>query len=128
MQPWTVIRWYSSSTSNANEILKLRRGRRIQRNCISTRTVRGVLYFFSSHFHHLILVFAVTPYASVYSRDLVWSPQGSQEKTLGSAPKPANPDILLAKLRPGQVSCLDPISPILHSPSFDTEKKNSYRK
>ncbi|KDQ16574.1 hypothetical protein BOTBODRAFT_186569 [Botryobasidium botryosum FD-172 SS1] len=40
--------------------------------------------------------------SNIYSRDLVWSPQGSQEKTLGSPPKPANPNILLAKLRPGQ--------------------------
>ena len=43
--------------------------------------------------------------AHVYARDLVWLPQGRQEKMFSGpegAVRPANPDILLAKLRPGQ--------------------------
>ncbi|KAG8931513.1 DNA-directed RNA polymerase core subunit rpc40 [Tulasnella sp. 418] len=41
--------------------------------------------------------------SSVYSRDLVWVPQGDQEERFSKyPPKPANGNILLAKLRPGQ--------------------------
>ena len=41
----------------------------------------------------------------VYSRDLVWAAQGGQaERFAGCPPQPANGNILLAKLRPGQVN------------------------
>jgi hypothetical protein len=40
----------------------------------------------------------------VYSSALEWVPQGDQETDFADAPcKPANDNILLAKLRPGQV-------------------------
>lgn len=38
----------------------------------------------------------------VYSRDLVWVPQGDQEERFPNGIKPVHDDILLAKLRPGQ--------------------------
>lgn len=39
----------------------------------------------------------------VKSGDLVWVPQGEQEEVFaGNPPRPTNPDIVLAKLRPGQ--------------------------
>ena len=41
--------------------------------------------------------------ADVHARDLEWVPQGHQLEDFGDdPPRPANPDILLAKLRPGQ--------------------------
>ncbi|KAG8908845.1 DNA-directed RNA polymerase core subunit rpc40 [Tulasnella sp. 403] len=41
--------------------------------------------------------------SNVYSRDLVWEPQGDQaERFAACPPRPANGNILLAKLRPGQ--------------------------
>jgi DNA-directed RNA polymerase I and III subunit RPAC1 len=44
------------------------------------------------------------PYTKhVYSRDLEWIPQGDQEDLFSSPPAPVYGDILLAKLRPGQV-------------------------
>lgn len=44
------------------------------------------------------------PYTKhVYSRDLEWIPQGDQEDLFESPPAPVYGDILLAKLRPGQV-------------------------
>ncbi len=40
----------------------------------------------------------------VYSGDLVWEPQGDQAEKYGDkGPKPIIDDILLLKLRPGQV-------------------------
>jgi len=42
-------------------------------------------------------------HTSVYSRDLVWVPQGDQEVEFAAdPPRPVHDDILLAKLRPGQ--------------------------
>lgn len=42
-------------------------------------------------------------YRLVYSSALEWVPQGDQESDFADAPcKPANDNILLAKLRPGQ--------------------------
>lgn len=38
----------------------------------------------------------------VYSRDLIWVPQGDQEERFPGGIKPVHDDILLAKLRPGQ--------------------------
>jgi DNA-directed RNA polymerase I and III subunit RPAC1 len=44
------------------------------------------------------------PYTKhVYSSDLVWVPQGDQEEQFPNGIKPVHDDILLAKLRPGQV-------------------------
>jgi DNA-directed RNA polymerase I and III subunit RPAC1 len=44
------------------------------------------------------------PYTKhVYSSDLVWVPQGDQEEQFPDGIKPVHDDILLAKLRPGQV-------------------------
>lgn len=41
--------------------------------------------------------------SSVYARDLVFEPQGKQSETFANCPVvPCDPDILLAKLRPGQ--------------------------
>lgn len=40
--------------------------------------------------------------SNVYARDLKFEPQGSQLETFKSPVMPADPDILLAKLRPGQ--------------------------
>jgi DNA-directed RNA polymerase I and III subunit RPAC1 len=43
------------------------------------------------------------PYTKhVYSRDLVWMPQGDQERRFPNGIRPVHDDILLAKLRPGQ--------------------------
>lgn len=40
----------------------------------------------------------------VYSRDLIWNPVGDQaEKFTDDPPRPVYDDILIAKLRPGQV-------------------------
>jgi DNA-directed RNA polymerase alpha subunit len=40
----------------------------------------------------------------VYSRDIQWVPQGSQAVWFKDSPiKPVHDDILIAKLRPGQV-------------------------
>ena len=47
-----------------------------------------------------------SPYINEYvkSGDLVWEPQGEQATVFASRPPAAtNPDIVLAKLRPGQV-------------------------
>jgi DNA-directed RNA polymerase I and III subunit RPAC1 len=42
--------------------------------------------------------------SSVYSRHMVWEPQGRQEAKFGAEPiAPVSPDILIAKMRPGQV-------------------------
>lgn len=41
--------------------------------------------------------------SNVYARDLVFIPVGSQEEVFTEPIKPANPDILIAKLRPGQI-------------------------
>jgi DNA-directed RNA polymerase I and III subunit RPAC1 len=38
----------------------------------------------------------------LYSKDLVWVPQGDQEKRFPNGIKPVHDDILIAKLRPGQ--------------------------
>jgi len=38
----------------------------------------------------------------VYSRDLVWVPQGDQERRFPDGIRPVHDDILIAKLRPGQ--------------------------
>ena len=44
--------------------------------------------------------------SNVYSSQLVWVPQGHQEELFeGRPPIPVHPDILIAKLRPGQ--CID---------------------
>lgn len=44
---------------------------------------------------------------SVYSRHLEWVPQGDQEERFGvNGVRPTHEDILLAKLRPGQVRTL----------------------
>ncbi|CAO1626642.1 unnamed protein product [Parajaminaea phylloscopi] len=41
--------------------------------------------------------------ANVYSSAITWDPKGDQESMFGTdPPRPVNPDILLAKLRPGQ--------------------------
>lgn len=41
--------------------------------------------------------------ANVYSSAITWDPKGEQEAIFGAdPPRPVNPDILLAKLRPGQ--------------------------
>ncbi|KAF8331920.1 DNA-directed RNA polymerases I and III 40 kDa polypeptide [Cantharellus anzutake] len=40
--------------------------------------------------------------SNVYSRDLKWKPQGEQDEVFQVPPAPANPNILIAKLRPGQ--------------------------
>ena len=41
--------------------------------------------------------------STVYSRHLRWEPQGEQESVFAeNPPAPTNPDIVLAKLRPGQ--------------------------
>lgn len=48
--------------------------------------------------------------SNVYAKDLIWVPQGRQSKYFpgpDGAIKPVNPDILLAKLRPGQTIDLD---------------------
>lgn len=43
------------------------------------------------------------PYTKhVYSKDLVWMPQGDQERRFPEGIRPVHDDILLAKLRPGQ--------------------------
>ena len=43
------------------------------------------------------------PYTKhVYSKDLVWMPQGDQEQMFPEGIRPVHDDILLAKLRPGQ--------------------------
>jgi len=43
------------------------------------------------------------PYTKhVYSRDLVWMPQGAQAKHFPNGIRPVHDDILIAKLRPGQ--------------------------
>lgn len=43
----------------------------------------------------------------VLASDLLWDPQGAQKDVWkDDVPRPANPDILIAKLRPGQVSTL----------------------
>lgn len=43
--------------------------------------------------------------SNVYSGMLEWQPQGDQERKFASKrPAPVNPDVLLVKLRPGQVS------------------------
>lgn len=43
------------------------------------------------------------PYTKhVYSRDLIWMPQGDQEQRFPEGIKPVHDNILLAKLRPGQ--------------------------
>lgn len=43
------------------------------------------------------------PYTKhVYSRDLVWIPQGAQSKHFPNGIRPVHDDILIAKLRPGQ--------------------------
>lgn len=43
------------------------------------------------------------PYTKhVYSRDLIWMPQGDQEQRFPDGIRPVHDDILLAKLRPGQ--------------------------
>lgn len=43
------------------------------------------------------------PYTKhVYSKDLIWMPQGDQEQWFPDGIKPVHDDILLAKLRPGQ--------------------------
>lgn len=42
-------------------------------------------------------------FGSVYSRDLVWEPlEGQAERFEASPPRPVHPDILIARLRPGQ--------------------------
>jgi DNA-directed RNA polymerases I and III subunit RPAC1 len=41
-------------------------------------------------------------YTKVYSRDLVWQPQGGQEERFKGRADPVHGDILLAKLAPGQ--------------------------
>ena len=49
---------------------------------------------------------SLSPYINEYvkSGDLVWEPQGEQATVFASRPPAAtNPDIVLAKLRPGQV-------------------------
>jgi DNA-directed RNA polymerase I and III subunit RPAC1 len=47
---------------------------------------------------------------SVYAKDFIWEPQGDQEKLFGNEPiEPVHPDILIAKMRPGQrihMSCM----------------------
>lgn len=43
--------------------------------------------------------------SSVYTGMLDWTPSGEQSrKYKGKEPRPVDPDILLVKLRPGQVS------------------------
>ena len=42
-------------------------------------------------------------YTKVYSRELVWQPQGGQEERFSLPADPVHGDILLAKLAPGQV-------------------------
>lgn len=43
----------------------------------------------------------------VYSRDLIWRPQGNQAQLFSDDPiKPVHDDILITKLRPGQVFLL----------------------
>ena len=43
------------------------------------------------------------PYTlSVYSRDLEWQPQGNQDQMFPNGVSPVHPDIVIAKLRPGQ--------------------------
>ena len=47
-------------------------------------------------------------HAHVYAKDLEWVPQGRQsENFVGGPIEPVNPDILIAKLRPGQVIHMD---------------------
>lgn len=47
-------------------------------------------------------------HAHVYARDLVWTPVGSQSERFADGPiRPVHPDILLAKMRPGQEIELD---------------------
>lgn len=44
--------------------------------------------------------------SDVYSGMLKWEPSGDQtQRYRGKDPMPVDPDILLVKLRPGQVSC-----------------------
>lgn len=44
------------------------------------------------------------PYTKhIYSRDLIWVPQGDQEERFVDGIRPVHDDILIAKLRPGQV-------------------------
>lgn len=43
------------------------------------------------------------PYTRVYASSLVWEPQGGQAERLPANTGPVHPDILLAKLAPGQV-------------------------
>ena len=67
------------------------------KNCTSTLTV------IHSHFLRLD---SLSLYIStlVYSGDLTWHSKGDQENELGPEfPIPVQPDILIAKLRPGQV-------------------------
>ena len=48
------------------------------------------------------------PYTKhIYSKDLVWLPQGSQQSRFPNGIRPVHDDILIAKLRPGQIIDLE---------------------
>lgn len=81
-----------------NGIRRRKSGNKILKRRISTQVVRGFVVKWA-----LVL----PSHRLVYSSALEWVPQGDQESDFADAPcKPASDNILLAKLRPGQVRTL----------------------
>lgn len=81
-----------------NGIRRRKSESKILKRRISTQVVRGFVVKWA-----LVL----PSHRLVYSSALEWVPQGDQESDFADAPcKPASDNILLAKLRPGQVRIL----------------------
>src|SRR5277367_5069625 len=89
--PLTLTHLHSSSTSNVRKIIPLRQRRATHTEHSNTQTVCPARLIGA----HAILV---------YSRDIQWIPKGKQSVWFEHTPiKSVHDNILIAKLRPGQV-------------------------